>query len=68
MNADFRLELENLSVEFPDPQGSAWLKAVRNVDLQLAAGEFVGLVGESGSGKSVAALTCLGLTPRSRGA
>ncbi len=64
MTHDFRLQVENLSVEFPAPTGSGWLRAVRDVDLQLAPGEFVGLVGESGSGKSVTALTCLGLTPQ----
>ncbi len=36
---------------------------VGNVDLQIAAGETVGLVGESGSGKSMLGLSILGLLP-----
>lgn len=62
MIPEAELRVEGLSVEFPDSRGT-WSPVVRDVDLSLASGEFVGLVGESGSGKSVTALTCLGLTP-----
>ncbi len=37
------------------------VKAVDGVDLQVAAGEIVGLVGESGSGKSITGFSVLGL-------
>ena len=41
------------------------LHALRGVDLQIRAGEIVGLVGESGSGKTVLGLSMLGLLPKS---
>jgi peptide/nickel transport system ATP-binding protein len=39
------------------------IEAVRGVDLDIRAGEVLGLVGESGSGKSVLGLSLLGLLP-----
>src|SRR5438132_663780 len=40
---------------------AAPFRAVDGVDLQIDAGEIVGIVGESGSGKSVTALALMGL-------
>ncbi|CAN5630564.1 ABC transporter ATP-binding protein [soil metagenome] len=45
------LEARGVSVDYT-PAGSATVHAVRDVDLTLEEGEFVGLVGESGCGKS----------------
>lgn len=45
------LEARDVSVSYY-PQGGAPVLAVRDVDLTLEKGEFVGLVGESGCGKS----------------
>jgi len=56
------LRLEDLHVWFDLPDGSQ-VHAVRGVDLDLAAGERVGLVGESGCGKTTTILAILGLLP-----
>ncbi len=45
------LEVEGLNVVY-QPERGVRIKAVRDIDLTLEKGEFVGIVGESGSGKS----------------
>ena len=47
------LAIEDFSVVYRTPGGD--VQAVRHVNLELYAGEVVGLVGESGSGKSTLA-------------
>ena len=44
---------------------SSVVQAVGNVDMQIEAGETLGIVGESGSGKSAASMAIMGLLPRS---
>lgn len=59
------LLLRQLKVSFPRP-GDAQQKTMtilHDVNLQIRAGETLGLVGESGSGKSMTALALLGLVP-----
>ena len=51
------LTIENLSVRFDTRNGP--VDAVRGIDLNLGAGETLGIVGESGSGKSVTAYSIL---------
>jgi len=53
------LSLENLSVSFATPDGE--VGAVREISIQVGAGECLGIVGESGSGKSQTFLAALGL-------
>jgi oligopeptide/dipeptide ABC transporter ATP-binding protein len=56
------LSIRGLRVSFRTPAGP--FAAVAGIDLDLHAGETLGVVGESGSGKSVTALSVLGLLPR----
>jgi peptide/nickel transport system permease protein len=52
------LVIEHLGVTYPGPSP---VRAVDGADLEVAAGELVGLVGESGSGKSTLAAAAVGL-------
>ena len=54
------LALDELTVSFPG--GSV---PVRNVSIQVAPGEIVGIVGESGSGKTLTAMAIADLLPAS---
>ncbi len=56
------LEIRGLDVGFRTSQGL--VQAVNGLDLDVRAGEIVGLVGESGSGKSVTSRAIMGLLPR----
>jgi peptide/nickel transport system ATP-binding protein len=56
------LEIRDLHVTFRTEDGPVY--AVRGVDMEVSAGEVLGIVGESGSGKSVTMLAVLGLLPR----
>jgi peptide/nickel transport system ATP-binding protein len=60
------LSIRDLNVQYRTGRGVA--RALRNVDLDVPAGSFVGLVGESGSGKSTLALTLMGLLPNNASA
>lgn len=55
--------VSGLSVEY-DAVGGDLVRALRCVDLEIAAGQTVGVLGESGSGKSSLALALMQLLPR----
>ena len=57
------LRASALSVDY-DAAGGDVVSALRNLDLEIADGESVGVLGESGSGKSSLALALLYLLPR----
>ncbi|WP_420427561.1 ABC transporter ATP-binding protein [Algiphilus sp.] len=54
------LKVRDLGVRIMDARGS--VAAVNGVDLDLAAGDSLGIVGESGAGKSQLALALMGLS------
>jgi oligopeptide/dipeptide ABC transporter ATP-binding protein len=53
------LQLSNFNVTFSTPDGP--VHAVRDVNLEIAKGECLGVVGESGSGKTQTFMAALGL-------
>jgi oligopeptide transport system ATP-binding protein len=60
VSADPLLRIRGLSVSYATEHGR--IEAVRAVDIDVAAGEFLGIVGESGSGKTQLLLSILGLS------
>jgi oligopeptide transport system ATP-binding protein len=54
------LRIRGLSVSYATQHGR--IDAVRAIDVEVAAGEFLGIVGESGSGKTQLLLSILGLS------
>ena len=61
MSSNSVIQIRNLTVNFPSESGT--VHAVRDLSLDIKAGEVLGLVGESGSGKSVTSLATIGLLP-----
>lgn len=56
------LEVDNLTISFATRNGT--VIAVRDISLQVAKGETLGIVGESGSGKSVTSYAVLRILDR----
>jgi oligopeptide/dipeptide ABC transporter ATP-binding protein len=60
-SGDVLLDMTDVTITYHSRSGP--VRAVRNVDLQLADGECIGVVGESGSGKSTLGLAIPALLP-----
>jgi len=54
-----KLHISTIDMDFPTPNGS--FKALKEVDLKVAEGEFVSLIGHSGCGKSTVLNVVAGL-------
>jgi ABC-type glutathione transport system ATPase component len=61
------VSLREVSVSYRAGLFRPAVEAVRNVSLDIAEGETLGLVGESGSGKSTLGRVCLGLSAPTKG-
>ena len=71
-NNEALIRLEGLTKHFPVRKGvfkqvSGWIQAVDDVNLNIQAGETLGLVGESGCGKTTVGRTILRLTEPTSG-
>ena len=60
------LELSQVSIEFPLPNGDAF-KALDKIDLTIEEGEFISLIGHSGCGKSTVLNIVAGLYEATEG-
>jgi peptide/nickel transport system ATP-binding protein len=61
------LDFDDVVIEYPKHGRVAAFRAVDHVNLQVHAGEVVGLVGESGSGKTTLGRAAIGLLPITEG-
>jgi peptide/nickel transport system ATP-binding protein len=61
--AQIVLSLKDVNIEYPKRGRVPAFLAAKNINLEIAKGEVVGLVGESGSGKTTVGRAAIGLLP-----
>ena len=61
--AELVLSLKDVQIEYPKRGRVPAFLAAKNINLEIAKGEVVGLVGESGSGKTTVGRAAVGLLP-----
>jgi NitT/TauT family transport system ATP-binding protein len=61
------INIENLSVKFPDKNGGEPIVALSNVNLEIKQGEFISLLGPSGCGKTTLLRTIADLQEKTSG-
>ena len=61
--AELVLSLKDVHIEYPKRGRVPAFLAAKNINLEIAKGEVVGLVGESGSGKTTVGRAAVGLLP-----
>jgi peptide/nickel transport system ATP-binding protein len=61
--AELVLSLKEVNIEYPKRGRVPAFLAAKNINLEIAKGEVVGLVGESGSGKTTVGRAAVGLLP-----
>jgi peptide/nickel transport system ATP-binding protein len=61
--AEIVLSLKDVQIEYPKRGRVPAFLAAKNINLEIAKGEVVGLVGESGSGKTTVGRAAVGLLP-----
>lgn len=62
-----KIELDEISVEFPPKRGTRPVPVVEEISLAIGAGEFVSLMGPSGCGKTTLLRVIAGLLPPTTG-
>jgi peptide/nickel transport system ATP-binding protein len=60
---DLVLSLKDVNIEYPKRGRVPAFLAAKNINLEIAKGEVLGLVGESGSGKTTVGRAAVGLLP-----
>ncbi len=64
-NGEYMIDLQQIEKEYETPAGN--FKALKGVDLQVKAGNFISVVGKSGSGKSTLINMVTGIDQPTRG-